>query len=262
MMTDFVLKRGILTQYTGPGGDVVIPDGVSAIGDRAFYDCLDLTRVVLPEGVLRIGKDAFYNCQGLTEAVLPQSLLELGERAFYNCWRLPRIDVPAGVARLPKGVFEDCQSLTDVTLHEGLREVEGRAFGCCHQLKSLRLPDTVTALHKTALVSYNDLERLRADGVPLGELSGQCRLAVLTEFACRLADGEAFPADRLAEVMEAIRKDRKKLFPYAVRQKELLRLMLKEKLVPPRSIQSLLDEADRQGSESAKAAVMEYQQNI
>ena len=37
-INDFVIENGVLEKYTGPGGDVVIPEGVTSIGDSAFWD--------------------------------------------------------------------------------------------------------------------------------------------------------------------------------------------------------------------------------
>ena len=39
---DFVIKDGVLTKYKGAGGDVVIPEGVTEIGWRAFHSCEDV----------------------------------------------------------------------------------------------------------------------------------------------------------------------------------------------------------------------------
>ena len=41
---------------------VVIGDGVTSIGDYAFYDCTSLTTVSIPASVTSIGDYAFYNC--------------------------------------------------------------------------------------------------------------------------------------------------------------------------------------------------------
>ena len=38
-MSDFVIKKGVLTEYTGKNSDVVIPDFVTSIGDSAFGMC-------------------------------------------------------------------------------------------------------------------------------------------------------------------------------------------------------------------------------
>ena len=56
MEHEFVIENGVLTKYNGPGGDVVIPAGVTEIGERAFYGCTDLTGITVPDSVTRIGE--------------------------------------------------------------------------------------------------------------------------------------------------------------------------------------------------------------
>ena len=65
---------------------VIIGDGVTSIGDYAFYDCSSLTSLTLPESVTSIGDGAFCNCSGLTgDLLLPESLVSIGKLAFYGC---------------------------------------------------------------------------------------------------------------------------------------------------------------------------------
>ena len=68
-------KHGVLTRYIGEPGvyDVVIPDGVVEIGNKAFYACSNLKRIVIPNGVTTIGKEAFAICYSLTSIYLLQS---------------------------------------------------------------------------------------------------------------------------------------------------------------------------------------------
>lgn len=49
--SDFVIGNGVLKEYTGSGGDVVIPEGVTEVGRWAFNDCIGLTGVTIPAGV-------------------------------------------------------------------------------------------------------------------------------------------------------------------------------------------------------------------
>lgn len=65
-MSDFRIKNGVLVKYVGNGGDVVIPDSVTSIGDREFYDCHRLTSINIPDSVTSIGKEAFSNCSSPT----------------------------------------------------------------------------------------------------------------------------------------------------------------------------------------------------
>ena len=43
----FTIKTHVLQRYHGPGGEVVVPDGVCAIGEEAFCDCVSPTDIVL-----------------------------------------------------------------------------------------------------------------------------------------------------------------------------------------------------------------------
>ena len=49
-MSDFIIEDGVLKKYTGPGGDVVIPKGVTEIGRESFAGCQSLRSVTIPEG--------------------------------------------------------------------------------------------------------------------------------------------------------------------------------------------------------------------
>ena len=61
---DFIIVNGVLKEYRGPGGDVVIPEGVRSIGSKAFYKC-GLTSVTIPDSVTSIGGYAFQGCSKL-----------------------------------------------------------------------------------------------------------------------------------------------------------------------------------------------------
>ena len=58
---DFEIENGVLKKYTGNGGNVVIPDGVTTIGNEAFSWRSSLTSITIPSGVTIIGDNAFWN---------------------------------------------------------------------------------------------------------------------------------------------------------------------------------------------------------
>ena len=90
--SDFEIdENGVLVEYTGDGGDVVIPDGVKKIGDDAFYDCKSLTSVTIPDSVTSIGEDAFCFCNSLTSVTILAKKITIeydddGDDAFYGSY--------------------------------------------------------------------------------------------------------------------------------------------------------------------------------
>lgn len=82
---DFVVTDGVLLKYYGNGGDVVIPDGVTSIGERVFYSNQNITSVTIPEGVTYIGPNAFFRCKNMTSVKLPSTLETIQFSAFEDC---------------------------------------------------------------------------------------------------------------------------------------------------------------------------------
>lgn len=81
-MSDFVIENGVLKKYTGPGGDVVIPDGVTKIATYAFC-CTNPCNVTIGESVNTICRQAFSFCN-LVGLTMTKNTLFIGDLAFYN----------------------------------------------------------------------------------------------------------------------------------------------------------------------------------
>ena len=119
--SDFVIdKEGWLVKYTGPGGDVVIPDGVTVIGCCVFKDRKDLTGVTIPEGVTALSTSAFRYCTSLTSVTIPKSVdfidgvTTIKNQAFFDCERLSSAAIPSSVTSIGACAFDSCDSLTDI----------------------------------------------------------------------------------------------------------------------------------------------------
>ena len=78
-------------------GDLVIPDGVTSIGNSIFRNCSGLTSVTIGDGVTSIGNYAFGYCSSLTSITIPVGVTSIGDWAFYVCSKLKSIIITAVV---------------------------------------------------------------------------------------------------------------------------------------------------------------------
>ena len=90
---------------------VTIPDSVTGIGDYAFLCCESLESMVIPDNVTSIGHDAFQGCVALTTVTMPGSVTNIGESAFWTCIGLSRITIPSSVMYIGGGAFAECENL-------------------------------------------------------------------------------------------------------------------------------------------------------
>ncbi|HJB57316.1 MAG TPA: leucine-rich repeat domain-containing protein [Candidatus Flavonifractor intestinipullorum] len=83
---DFVIENGVLTKYQGPGGDVIIPEGVTSISWWAFKGCSGLTSVTIPGSIAEIGSDSFGSpfrkSTGLKSVVIMDGVKQIWSNAF------------------------------------------------------------------------------------------------------------------------------------------------------------------------------------
>lgn len=142
----FIIEDGVLTGYTGPGGDIVIPKGVTSIGDCAFYDCDSITSVSIPKSVTSIEDSAFEGCSSLTGIMLPNGLKNIGGGAFDSCTSLTSINIPESVTNIEWGAFSDCSSLTSFTIPKYVTCIESGTFKGCSKLANIDIPEWITSI--------------------------------------------------------------------------------------------------------------------
>ena len=127
-MSDFLIEKGVLKKYTGTGGDVEIPVGVTKIGKFAFEKCSNLTSVVISEGVEVIGDGAFFSCENLQSVTFPESLRKIGEYTFGLCKGLQEIEFPEGITDISSGAFSSCNELKSVVIPNSIQHLTRWAF--------------------------------------------------------------------------------------------------------------------------------------
>ena len=104
MNEEFNIVNGNLLKYCGPGGAVIVPEGVTYICGETFSDRDDITSVKLPSTLWRLGgspvsdgRGAFQDCDGLTKVVVPYGTTMLENKVFAYCSNLKEIVIPSTV---------------------------------------------------------------------------------------------------------------------------------------------------------------------
>lgn len=144
-------ENGCLIKYDGQETSVTVPNGVSKIGDLAFFRCRDITSVYLPDSVEIIGKSAFNSCECLTNIRMPAHLTEIGIAAFWNCKMLEEVSIPDSVQKIGYNCFEN-SGIVNIKLPYGITKIEEGTFHNCKNLGSITIPESVQEIHKNAFL--------------------------------------------------------------------------------------------------------------
>ena len=114
--------------------EIVIPEGVSNIGNYAFYSCENLESVTIPSTVSRVGTRAFRGCTELKTVELPAGVTDIGDYAFYGCENLSSVMIPSTVTALGEGTFQNCAQLGVLEIPSSVSVVPDGCFDNCPEV--------------------------------------------------------------------------------------------------------------------------------
>ena len=179
--------------------NVIINNGVTSIGNYAFYICPSLTRIIIPNSVTSIGKSAFSYCSDLISITIPNSVTSIGNYAFEYCSNLTSITIPNNVTSIGNRAFGSCRSLTTINvdfnnekymsdngvlftkdkktliqypskkegteylISQGVESIEDYAFWGCGNLTNIIIPDSVTNI---GISAFEDCTSLTSITIP------------------------------------------------------------------------------------------------
>ncbi len=137
--------------------DITIPDSVTAIGKSTFYGGYGLKEVKIPDFVTTIGDSAFSDCVYLEKINIPENVTEIGNYAFNSCVSLETVIIPDSVITLGERAFARCFGLTSVTIGEGITLISNELFRECKGITSITIPDSVASIGNNAFASCEAL---------------------------------------------------------------------------------------------------------
>ncbi|MDY6371014.1 MAG: leucine-rich repeat protein, partial [Bacteroidales bacterium] len=151
---------------------VTIPNSVTSIGGRAFYNCSGLTSITIGNSVTSIGQSAFYICSGLTAVHYNGTVgqwcgttfgdnnsnpLKYAHRLYINNAEVTSASIPNTVTEIKPYTFYGWSGLTSVTIPNSVNFIGDVAFWGCSGLTSLTIPNSVTSIGKNAFYGCSGL---------------------------------------------------------------------------------------------------------
>lgn len=148
--------NGVTVETIGHGAfersavtSVTIPDSVTAILDRAFANCFQLTNISIPNSVTSIGFSAFEHCTSLKSITLPPSLRNISMFLFHNCSQLTTIQIPDSVLSIQDYAFGNCISLETIRIPVSVTSIGNLAFASC--------PNSMTVTYSGSKKQWNKI---------------------------------------------------------------------------------------------------------
>lgn len=160
---DFQIRAGVLEKYNGASTEVVVPNNVTSIGEKAFMDCKGLISVTLPNGITSIGESAFENCENLRKINIPEKVTIIENYTFLACTRLESIDLPRNITKIGWGAFSDCTSLKNIDIPHTVTDLGMSAFSRCTNLNSINLPNSLKSID---IETFNECVNLKHVDLP------------------------------------------------------------------------------------------------
>ncbi len=94
--------------------EAFVGEGVTTIGDWAFYADTNMVSVTFGGDIQVIGAHAFTECTGLTFLNLPERVTTIKYAAFSDCYNLSAIIIPNSVTSIEDGAFAECRGLQEL----------------------------------------------------------------------------------------------------------------------------------------------------
>ena len=156
--------------------NVVLPESITTIGDKAFSNCSNLN-IVIPQNVASFGSFPFENCGGkvtincnipsfststsifrdFSEIIIGDSVTTIGDYAFSSNPKISKISLPETTTSIGKGAFYECTSLTTISIPENVTSIGDDAFFKCTSLTSISIPNNISTISRSCFSNCSSL---------------------------------------------------------------------------------------------------------
>ena len=148
-------------EYRDQFGQLSLPEGLTSIGQAAFYDCTGLEYVAIPKTVKRIGNAAFLNCTGLSTVDIPAGVEDIGNMAFAGCQDMVNGWIPDSVTHVGYYAFTEMKAENyEDNWTDGVFYLGGWAIYAAEDRASVQIRSDARGIADLAFFECYDLERV------------------------------------------------------------------------------------------------------
>lgn len=129
-----------------------LPEGLTSIGNYAFYAKQNLAITEIPEGVTQIGESVFPSCNGLTKIELPTTLESIGMSCFSSCQNLKEVVFKGNIKQLGNNSIYNCGKLEKLVFSgvTAIPTLGNNAFSYASSTLKIYVPDNLVDSFKAA----------------------------------------------------------------------------------------------------------------
>ena len=274
---------------------ITMPNFLTSIGDEAFSECMSLTSITIPDSVTSIGYLAFGECTSLTSIMIPDSVTFIGDMAFRGCkgiadqtglvivrdvlysyeGKAAKVEIPSMITSIGGEAFSGCKKLTNIIISNSVTSIGDGAFSGCKKLTSITIPDSVTFVGKRPFECTNlkeftcpstfakqlqtilpETETPITIHIPdISAINAKFRPAAAVGFA---EDNRDCSDESGKKYAKYIKENASMLVRMAIEHPALLYLMIREKLITAKDLETVTNAVLESGNTELSAAMLEY----
>ncbi len=184
-------------QYRTAINSIKVEEGVTAVGERAFY-LTAAKKAEIASSVVSIGNSAFTGSSNLEEVILEEGIKTIGANAFVQCYGIKSIDLPDSLTAIGMYCFRFCKNLESIVIPDKVYDIGSQAFWECSSLKEITFSKYTKSLGSSAFYGCTALENVYFSG----NLADWCKINFDSETGNPLAfadnlylNGKLAPSD-------------------------------------------------------------------
>lgn len=243
--SDFIIENGVLKKYVGTDADVIVPEGVTEIGENAFAKCSFVRNIRIPASVKKVNSHAFNTGSAIEEIIFSGGFCSFERLSFYGCQDLMALVLPE---RLSLGVYNPllyCDHLERIVLPDSMAwDLENRKtlFKECADLWDIQI--SYQLAEKLDKKTIRDV--LLPPSVLCAWLHGK---TICPALAKEIPDALLLKAKKEACIERLLAEDD---------AESLQKLLSMQKKLGLEEIESLLEKAGEKGKTGCKAMLLEF----